>query len=125
VGQGDSIFIDDGAYEVLIDAGTADKGALVSSYIKPYVDGDLDLVIATHAHADHVGGLTQVINDYQVDEIVDSGDTATSKSWQNYRSAAAAESELQIHTGQRHDHIHVPGRVHPDHRSAGRGQKPQ
>ena len=61
VGQGDSVFIDDGAYEVLIDAGTADKGTLVSSYIKPYVDGDLDLVIATHAHADHVGGLTQVI----------------------------------------------------------------
>ena len=96
VGQGDSIFIDDGAYEVLIDAGTADKGALVSSYIKPYVDGDLDLVIATHAHADHVGGLTQVINDYQVDEIIDSGDTATSKSWQNYRSAAAAEPNCKF-----------------------------
>ena len=53
VGQGDSVFIDDGTYEVLIDAGTADKGRLVSDYIKPYVDGDLDLVVATHAHADH------------------------------------------------------------------------
>jgi competence protein ComEC len=96
VGQGDSVFIDDGTYEVLIDAGTADKGRLVSEYIKPYVDGDLDLVIATHAHADHVGGLTQVINDYKVDEIIDSGDTAASKAWQNYHAAAVSEQGCRL-----------------------------
>jgi beta-lactamase superfamily II metal-dependent hydrolase len=96
VGQGDSILIDDGSYEVLIDAGTADKGETVSNYIKPYVDGDLDLMIATHAHADHVGGLTRVLQDYQVDEIIDSGDTATSKAWTNYHAAAAAEPNCKI-----------------------------
>jgi len=96
VGQGDSVFIDDGTYEVLIDAGTADKGRLVSDYIKPYVDGDLDLVVATHAHADHVGGLTQVINDYKVDEIIDSGDTAESKAWQNYHAAAVSEQDCRF-----------------------------
>lgn len=93
VGQGDSVFIDAGTYEVLIDAGTADKGETVSNYIRPYVDGDLELVIATHAHADHVGGLTRVLQDYQVDEIIDSGDTAASKSWTNYRAAAQAEPD--------------------------------
>ena len=91
VGQGDSVFIDDGDFEVLIDAGTADKGALVSEYIKPFVDGDLELVIATHAHADHVGGLTRILADYQVDKIIDSGSTATSKAWTNYYAAAMAE----------------------------------
>jgi beta-lactamase superfamily II metal-dependent hydrolase len=124
VGQGDSVFIDDGTYEVLIDAGTADKGRLVSDYIKPYVDGDLDLVIATHAHADHVGGLTQVINDYKVDEIIDSGDTAASKAWQNYHAAAVSE-QLQIHSRLRHDCVHGQRRIHPDNRGAGRGQKSQ
>lgn len=91
VGQGDSVFIDDGSWEVLIDAGTADMGALVSDYIKPYVDGDLDLVVATHAHADHVGGLARVLADYQVDEIIDSGDKADSKAWTNYCNAAVSE----------------------------------
>ncbi|MCI1768578.1 MAG: MBL fold metallo-hydrolase [Mageeibacillus sp.] len=124
VGQGDSVFIDDGTYEVLIDAGTADKGRLVSDYIKPYVDGDLDLVIATHAHADHVGGLTQVINDYKVDEIIDSGDTAASKAWQNYHAAAVSE-QLQIHSRLRHDCVHGQRRIHTDNRGAGRGRKSQ
>lgn len=91
VGQGDSVFIDDGTFEVLIDAGTADKGSIVSDYIRPFVDGDLDLVIATHPHADHIGGLTRVLADYQVDEIIDSGDTADSEAWACYHAAALAE----------------------------------
>lgn len=96
VGQGDSVFIDDGTYEALIDAGTAEYGETVSSYIKPYVDGDLDLVIATHAHADHVGGLAQVFADYQVDEVIDGGSTATSKSWTSYHAAAVSEPNCQF-----------------------------
>ena len=96
VGQGDSVFIDAGDYEILIDAGTADKGVTVSNYIKPYVDGDLDLMIATHAHADHVGGLARVLADYQVDEIVDSGDTADSKSWTSYHNAAVNEPNCTL-----------------------------
>jgi len=96
VGQGDSVFIDDGDFEVLIDAGTADKGNAVSDSIRPYVDGDLDVVIATHTHADHVGGLTRVLADYQVDEIIDSGDTADSRAWTDYHAAAMAEPNCAV-----------------------------
>ena len=96
VGQGDSVFIDDGDFEVLIDAGTADKGNAVSDSIRPYVDGDLDVVIATHTHADHVGGLTRVLADYQVDEIIDSGDTADSRFWTDYHAAAMAEPNCAV-----------------------------
>jgi competence protein ComEC len=91
VGQGDSIFIDYGNYEALIDAGNNADGSLVVDYIKPYVDGDLDLMIATHAHEDHIGGLDDVLNAYQVDEIIDSGDTATSVTYNDYYTAASSE----------------------------------
>lgn len=96
VGQGDSVFIDDGTFEVLIDAGTENQGGAVSDYIRPMVDGDLDLVIATHVHADHVGGLARVLADYQVDEIVDSGDTADSGAWTDYHNAALAEPDCEF-----------------------------
>lgn len=84
VGQGDSIFIDNGDYEVLIDAGTASMGSKVSSYINPYVDGNLELILGTHAHADHIGGLTSVINDYDVSRVIDSGERASSKAWEDF-----------------------------------------
>lgn len=91
VGQGDSIFIDFGEYEALIDAGNNADGTLVVNYIKPYVDGDLDLVIATHAHEDHIGGLDNVIEVYQVDEIIDSGDHADTATFNDYLSAVSSE----------------------------------
>lgn len=91
VGQGDSILIDFGEYEALIDAGNNGDGDLVVNYIKPYVDGDLDLMIATHTHEDHIGGLDDVLNAYQVDEIIDSGDTATTVTYNDYYAADSSE----------------------------------
>ncbi len=91
VGQGDSTFIDFGSYECLIDAGVAGAGKTVSNYIKPYVDGDIELVIGTHPDADHIGGLTTIFNNYQVDKVIDSGSTSDSKAWQNYHQAALTD----------------------------------
>ena len=87
VGQGDCIFIDIGETEVLIDAGENENGAKASGYIKPYVDGKLDYIVATHAHADHIGGLARVIDDYDIGTVITSGETATSKVWQNFVNA--------------------------------------
>lgn len=91
VGQGDSTLIDFGDYEILIDAGLNAVGQTVVEYITPFINGNLELVIATHAHADHIGGLDDVINTFQVDTILDSGDVATTLSYKNYFAAASAE----------------------------------
>jgi beta-lactamase superfamily II metal-dependent hydrolase len=91
VGQADSIFIDFGSYEVLVDGGNNSDGPLVVNYIRPYVDGNLELMVGTHAHEDHIGGLDNVINGYQVDRIVYSDETSSTVSFQNFYNAAVYE----------------------------------
>jgi len=58
VGQGDSILIDYGQIEVLIDAG--DKSPGVVDYLKSKVDGPLEAMIATHPHAETLTALANI-----------------------------------------------------------------
>src|SRR5699024_502695 len=87
VGQGDSIFIQTtNGKNILIDAGTQSAGEKVVSYLKEMDVGKLDLVIATHPHADHIGGLIPVLNNFKVDKFVDSGKIHTSQTYYNLLS---------------------------------------
>lgn len=84
VGQGDSILIDSGTNEVLIDGGQKSSGVTVTDYIKQYVDGSLEGLVATHTDADHIGGLIKVLKDFPVEQIWLNGYTATSKTYQDF-----------------------------------------
>ena len=70
VGQGDSVLIQAGEAAVLIDAGERDQGQKVCEYLKAAGVQQLDLVIATHPHSDHIGGLPDVIEQFPVEEIL-------------------------------------------------------
>ena len=70
VDQADSILIDYGEYEVLIDGGNRKDGKPVADYIRSFVDGPIDLIIPTHPDADHIGGLIDVIGIFDVDKII-------------------------------------------------------
>ena len=96
VGQADSVLIDYNQYEVLIDGGNNSDGVKVCNYINKYVDGKLDLLIATHADADHIGGLDDVIKKYQVGTIIDSGQTKDTATYKDYWSAAQAEQGCKL-----------------------------
>lgn len=86
VGQGDAIFVDYGEYELLIDAGDNEYGDDVVAYIYPYVDDAIEMVIATHAHADHIGGLDDVFKAYSIDTLLTSGSTSTSVTWKDFQN---------------------------------------
>ena len=79
VGQGDSILIDLGEIEILIDGGGKSPG--VVAYLNDYIDGAIEVMVATHPHADHIGGLIAVLDSFKVDEIWLYGDTSTSKTY--------------------------------------------
>ncbi len=96
VGQGDATLIDNGQTEILIDAGNNKDGKKVVDYIKPYVDGKLDYVVATHPDADHIGGLDDVLKAYDVGRIIDSGDKKSSATYREYYEAAMAEKGCQF-----------------------------
>ena len=92
VGQGDSILIKVENCDILIDAGTANYGSTVSSYLKIQKVDDLELVINTHPDADHCGGLTQVFKDYVVEQVWISKDTSkTTAAYKNFTSAIQSE----------------------------------
>ena len=70
VGQGDSILIKSPDKNILIDAGENDKGDEILEYLSEYNVDHLDYIIATHYHADHVGGADYIIDNMPVDKII-------------------------------------------------------
>lgn len=96
VGQGDATLIDAGEIEVLIDGGTNKAGPRLVEYLAGHVDGILDYVIATHPDHDHIGGLDNVLIAFQVGEVIDSGYTNATQSWQDYWTALEAEPDCVL-----------------------------
>jgi competence protein ComEC len=85
VGQGDSelLQLPDHNY-VLIDGGEPNEGPLVVNYLKALGVTEIELMIATHPHSDHIGGLISVLDNFKVDEVLDSGYPATTNIYNDF-----------------------------------------
>ena len=92
VGQADSILIDNGTFEVLIDGGNNGSGDDIVDYIADYIDGPLDILIGTHPDADHIGGLDDVLKAYEVATIIDSGEKKETATYKDYWEAIENEN---------------------------------
>lgn len=79
VGQGDSILIKAFDKNILIDAGP-DKD-LVADRLGSFGVGNLSLVIVTHPHNDHIGGMVEVLKRYKTEYYLDPGIPHTSKTY--------------------------------------------
>jgi competence protein ComEC len=86
VGQGDSILIESpSSMTMLIDGGSADTG--VVAYLREQGVKRIDLMVATHPHEDHIGGLTQVLEAMPVSKVVTSGETDTTSAYEHFLDA--------------------------------------
>lgn len=84
VGNGDSIFIElPNNTNMLIDAGESSKGDKVVDYIKSLGYSNINYVIGTHPHTDHIGGLSKVINSFTIEKIYMPKVISTSKTYEN------------------------------------------
>lgn len=83
VGQGDSIFIESpNGKTMLVDGGVKGAGQNVVSYLKELGVKKLDIVVATHPDADHIGGLIPVLNSIDIGQFYDSGKVHTSQTFE-------------------------------------------
>lgn len=70
VGKADSIYIKCKDKNILIDAGEKNTYDLVNEYLRRQNVKVLDLVIATHPHTDHIGGMPKVIEEFQINKLL-------------------------------------------------------
>ncbi len=81
VGQGDSVLLTTpNGRHILVDAGTRSSG--VAATLHRLGVEELDLVIATHPHADHIGGMKDVVREFPIGAYMDSGMEHTTRTYQ-------------------------------------------
>ncbi|MGI8499449.1 MAG: ComEC/Rec2 family competence protein [Gemmatimonadaceae bacterium] len=82
VGQGDAaLIITPEGKKLLIDAGPS-PSQLLDELRRRHID-TIDLVVASHAHADHIGGMAAVLSGIAVRAYMDNGLPATTATYQN------------------------------------------
>lgn len=74
VGEGDAaLIISPHGRTMLIDAGPPESAETVVNYLKAQKVSSLDLLVATHAHVDHIGGMVAVVNALSPKGFIDNG----------------------------------------------------
>lgn len=77
VGQGDAIFIESPTgVQLLIDSGRDNSVLRELGKIMSFDDRSIDVILATHPDADHIGGFPVVFENYKVDTYIDGGSIA-------------------------------------------------
>ena len=99
VGQGDAFLLQVYHKNILIDGGR--RSSDVVSYLHDLGIDTLHWVIASHPHADHIGGLIPVFRTLPVLNVMDNGMAHTSQTYSNYRFVAdsAASAYIQGQAG--------------------------
>ena len=69
VGQGDSTLIISDGKTMLIDAGNDWDGDTITNYLNAIGVTKIDYLVATHAHADHIGGMDTIIRNFEIGRL--------------------------------------------------------
>lgn len=92
VGQADAALAQCGGHWMLIDGGGRDSSQKIYSVLEQKGITQLDLVIASHPHEDHIGGLSAAFQNTQVGRVLCPTDSYSSKSFQNLQRFATEKS---------------------------------
>ncbi|WP_291652331.1 ComEC/Rec2 family competence protein [Clostridium sp.] len=91
VGQGDAAYIRVNDFDILIDAGPrSDADKLMKQLEEKNID-DFEIVIATHPHEDHIGGMVKVFEKYDVESFYMPKVTHTTKTFENMINVVSKE----------------------------------
>lgn len=92
VGQGDAILIETPEQTVLVDTSDVDERDKLKKELKKAGVKNIDKVILTHPHADHIGGMDVLFDgEYKIGMIYDNGMPSTSKLFTGYLKKAKAQ----------------------------------
>lgn len=109
VGQGDAIFIESPTgTQVMLDAGPARKilGPF-SKMISPF-DRTIDAIVITNPDADHIGGFTDILKNYEIGAVIEPGTLNDSKTFQNIKSEIKNKNIPNI-LARRGTRLHIGG----------------
>lgn len=100
VGQGDCAFIELGnGQTMLIDAGNNENGNEIVDYIEKLQYSNIDYVVATHPHEDHIGGMTEIIENFDIDIFYMPWAVSTSYTYENMIDTLS-EKRVEVHKAE-------------------------
>ena len=92
VGQGDSILFLQKDCVMLVDCGPKNKATYVIEYLKQLGISKIDILVGTHAHEDHMGGMSEIIRNFEIETLYTpdhTKDTITTKWYMDFLDAVA------------------------------------
>ncbi len=85
VGQADAALVCCDDETMLIDGGNSDDSRLIATYLKKNDIDYLDYIVCSHAHEDHVGGLSGALSAVSVGEVYAPEEEADTKAYRNFK----------------------------------------
>lgn len=112
VGQGDCTLITANGKHILIDAGENDQADRVVKYLKKAGVKRIDVLIGTHPHSDHIGGLDAVVEQFEIGKVIlpklTEEQTPTTKTYLDLLNAIA-DKGLKVTRAKPGDVVEVGG----------------
>lgn len=97
IGQGDAIFIETlSGRQILVDGGPNNKVLSKLGETMPFYDKDIDLVVVSHPHADHIVGLIDVLERYEIKNIIEAKESYNSPEFRAWREAVGRENANDV-----------------------------
>lgn len=108
VGQADSILVQSEGINMLIDAGTNSSGQTVVKDLEDLGVTKIDYLIGTHPHEDHIGGMDDIIKNFDIGIIYMPKIQTNTKTFEDVLDAVS-EKGLKITSPKKGDEFEVGG----------------